>query len=301
MKFFKNILAKLSGDTTSPEQELPVTPVTETATEVKEEKKSSTHNAIDRREQAVKAIVKSLKPAIGTSAEHLSRLQIWVVVPADEFDPMDYSWADDVFKSDLRLALDNSLLANVGKKSLEVTFTPIDRLPTQKVTIFVNELYYSWQQTSPKPVEQTEKEKNSTAKAWISVIQGTGSLAVSPMLLDSKNKNVFYIGRGVSTRKYGLLRVNDIVINEDETDPTLAEQNKHVSSAHADIVIHNNAFYLKAAKGGCRVMGGACTKVFRNETVYEPRDVDSLFPLVNNDQIELGKHVTLLFTTKKPN
>ena len=58
-------------------------------------KPSSTGNAIDRRDKAVKLIVNSMAGATGTSAKMLADLTVWVAVPSKDFDPLDYAWADE--------------------------------------------------------------------------------------------------------------------------------------------------------------------------------------------------------------
>ena len=257
-------------------------------------------NAVDRRDKAIKAIVKSLQQAMGSSLNSLTRMDIWVIIPVENYNPMDYSWADNDFKSELRLAFDNSLLENIGKEYLEVELIHKDKLPDANVEVFENELYYSWNQSLETPVAEDEKEPEVPAEGWISIIEGTGSLEQSPIHICATEKTIYKIGRGKSTRKFGRLRVNDIVIEAEEYNPSLADCNKYVSSGHADIVIHENKIYLRAAEGGCRALGGVATKVYRDEIAHELRDTDSLFLLQNNDEIELGKRVYLLFTTDEP-
>lgn len=70
----------------------------------------------------------------------------------------------------------------------------------------------------------------------------------------------------------------------------------HVSSAHADIVFKNGNYYLRAAVGGCRALGGSPTKIVRNENVIEMRNTTLLYLLENGDILELGKNVLLLFS-----
>ncbi len=72
--------------------------------------------------------------------------------------------------------------------------------------------------------------------------------------------------------------------------------NNHVSSTHADIVFKNNRYYIKAAIGGCRAIGGSPTKVVRDEKATELRDTTLLYPLEDGDIIELGKNVLLMFS-----
>lgn len=288
MNILKNFFAKISGDTTKPDSE----------SNVDNKVENSTNNAIDRRENAVKAIIKSLSGAIGSKSTKLLNMNIWVIVPCEDYEPQAFAWADDVFKTDLRLALDNSMLETVGSKKLEVNFITAENLPKTYTTIIPDELYYSWDAIKESP--DIKNSGTMDVEAWISIIEGTGSLAKSPVCLSAKDKTSYKIGRGASSRKYGRIRINDIIISDTESDPTLADMNKYVSSAQAEIVIENNAFYIKASEGGCRASGGVATKIYRDEKCTELRDTDSLIPLINNDQIELGKHVTLIFTTSQP-
>lgn len=302
---FKNILVKLGLSFNEEEPKAAETPnfepqrQEETAAEKKKEL-SLKDNAIDRRDKAVKAIVKSLQQAMGSSLNSLSRMDVWVIIPEKDYNPMDFSWADEDFKKELRLSFDNSLLENIGKEYLEVSLIPKNKLPQAHVSVFEGELYYSWNQAPENTTEEKEKVQEVPAEGWISIMEGSGSLEGSPIHIDASEKQIYKIGRGKSTRKYGRLRVNDIVIKTDEYNPTLADANKYVSSGQADIVIHNNKIYIRAAIGGCRAMGGVATKVCRNEAAHELRDTESLYLLKNGDEIELGKRVILLFSTEKP-
>ncbi|MBE6304829.1 MAG: hypothetical protein E7082_02750 [Bacteroidales bacterium] len=284
MKLFNKIFAKLSGDATDPE--------TENTT------KEATDNAIDRRENAVKAIVKSLSGAIGSKSAKLHNMNIWVIVPEEDYEPTDFAWADDVFKSDLRLALDNAMLETIGRKKLQINFITSDKLPHNSISVIADELYYNWE-SEKEPVKSAKESNITPAEAWIAVEEGTGSLLESPVYMSAKEKTSYKIGRGVSARKYGRMRINDIIINDAESDSVLSEMNKYVSSAQAEIIIENNAFYIKASEGGCRASGGVATKIYRNDKCTELRDTDSLIPLRDKDHIELGKHVVLIFSTEK--
>ena len=115
-------------------------------------------------------------------------------------------------------------------------------------------------------------------------------------ILDSDKKKIYHIGRGTASRKGGKYRVNDIVIKDKEADSDLLQCNMHVSSTHADIVFKNNRYYIKAAIGGCRAIGGSPTKVVRDEKATELRDTTFLCPLEDGDIIELGKNVLLMFS-----
>lgn len=98
---FKNILVKLGLSFNEEEPKAAETPnfepqrQEETAAEKKKEL-SLKDNAIDRRDKAVKAIVKSLQQAMGSSLNSLSRMDVWVIIPEKDYNPMDFSWADAI-------------------------------------------------------------------------------------------------------------------------------------------------------------------------------------------------------------
>ena len=252
-------------------------------------KPSSTGNAIDRRDKAVKLIVNLMAGATGTSAKMLADLTVWVAVPSKDFDPLDYAWADERLISDLRLALDNAMLEAVGSRSIVTRFDTVDHIPENARTLVEDQLYVTWRSEAPRPKE------SAPVKARISAVEPMGTLRQSEYLIDSAIKPVWHIGRGAVSPAAGSYRRNDIMIHDADPSAEMQKINNHVSSNHADIVARSGRFYLKACAGGCRSLGGSPTKLVHNDKPIEITDTATLHPLADGDLIELGKSVLLQF------
>lgn len=260
----------------------------------KQRKQSILANAIDNRDRAVRLIVNALQPAAGSNSSNLANLVLWVQVDSRSYDPMDYAWADDRLRDNLRHALDNALLESVGSRSITIKFATSESIDKRNATVVVeNLLYCTWR---PSEIERPVMYHS----AWISVVDGTGSMQSSSYMLDTSKKERYHIGRGTVLRRNGEFRRNDIVINESDPDQQLHKANMCVSGMHADIVSRNGRFWLKACAGGCRGVGGTSTKLIQGDIVRELTDVNALHPLSDGDMIELGKAVILLFTLSKP-
>ncbi len=197
------------------------------------------------------------------------------------------------FKTSLKASFDSMHLYSLGNGEINVIHgepsvndeaSPISKkgiLPPGKIWI---RLY--------------EKGKTDVrhAKAIISVFQGLGSCKEKEYVLNSDDKSVYRIGRGAISRKPGsAYRVNDIIIDDSNPDPSIQKLNNYVSSAQADVILDDGYFYLKAMPSGCRTSGGSPTKIIRDQEPMELRDSISSYRLKDGDIIELGKSVLLLF------
>ena len=154
-----------------------------------------------------------------------------------------------------------------------------NRLPDGKI-------WFSWSDA---------QEQQEIVKARISVVKGYGSLKTKSIVLDSSKKNRYLIGRGEISHKDGFHRVNDIIIDDACEDERMQQLNNHVSSSHADIVVHNGRYHLKAMPSGCRASGGSATMIIRDRQKIELKDVNMMYQLKSGDIIELGKSVLLEF------
>lgn len=288
-QFFRSIRKILVGEapepTVAPSDKVSPRPQPE---EKPQEKPRAT--SIESRDRAVKLLVEAMLPAVGSKSAAIANLVVHIVVDAGGYDPLDYAWADEKLKEKLRVALDNAMLEAVGSRSITLKLTPVAELPESAVEVVGGELFYSWGADKNSPSVQAQ------TAARISLIEGTGSLASPFYELDSSVKTVYHIGRGIKAVG-SKFRVNDIVIRTDDADPDLQTANNHVSSNHADILSREGRFYLKACEGGCRSLQGSPTKLISGESIKELTDTNSMHPLTNGDMIELGKTVTLLFST----
>lgn len=254
-------------------------------------------NAIDNRDRAVTLIVDAMREATGTNTGALANMTVWVATDGPDYNPLDYSWADAKMVDDLRLALDNAMLEAVGKESINIEFDDAAVLASKPgmVEVVPNVLYVAFRAGAG-----SRAAEDVPVKAWISIVEGTGSMLRSVYELDSTKKRCFNVGRGAISRKANMYRRNDIVVKENDSDEEMQKMNNHVSGAQMEIVARNGAFYVKASAGGCRSLGGASTKLIHQQNVVDLTDTHTLHPLADGDMIEMGKTVVLLFTLTNP-
>ena len=235
-------------------------------------------NVVELRDSAKNAITGAIVRFTGK--DDFLGMKIWI---------NDSSFSEinsDSFKKDLRAVFDDMHFYSLGSGTLEVVYG----IPGDGVVATEVQRGLLWIQL----LDRTSVAPAST-KARVSVVMGMGALEEEAYELDSGVKDRFRIGRGKICRKAGSYRVNDIIISETHEDPEIAKLNKHVSSSQADIVVREGVFYLQAMPSGCRPLGGAPTKIIRDQQVDELRDASSYLRLQDGDMIELGKSVLLLF------
>lgn len=248
--------------------------------------RSTLNNAIDNRDNAISMIVQKLHAATGSSAGNLGSMTVLIV--NSSHDPIETSWVDDKFISQLRLTLDNNLLQSVGSRQLESKIIILDQLDQFNATeVFPDKIYLTWGKTSI-PATKT------SGIAEVSIWQYKGSLYQEVYILNSDYNSLWHIGRGLTSIRNNIPRENHIAIRDD--DEQFMELNRHVSSSQADIqYIHGKGFFINACSGGCRSTGGVATKIIRGSLTTELKDTSTKFPLMDGDIIELGKSVNLLF------
>lgn len=251
--------------------------------------------AIDKRAYIISEFLKKFRHSAGTDSSLVENLTIIVVRNDDDDDMTQYDWLGKKFEDDLKRELTNAFLDKIGSKYLQVILKP-KAATTGCLCLIENQIYYQWGKQNKVFTDAEDKQNSERVLASVSILEGTGSMIKSTYQLDSDKKKLFHIGRGVSSRKAGKYRINDIVINDNETDPALLNCNAHVSSSHADILFKNNKYYIKASSGGCRATGGSPTKIIRDEIATELRDTSLLYPLCDGDIIELGKNLLLTFS-----
>lgn len=254
--------------------------------ERKPSKRELFDNAIDKRNIAINAVLGSLKKATGTDSKLMREFYVFAIVPSEDFDVEEFAWADETMEEQLRRALDDAMLENIGKDRLKVNLVTRHQLPSEAKEIIHETLYYSFR----KAVQQS---KNALAK--ITVIEGTGSLMREEYLLDTAKKATYFIGRGPMANKPGAIRPNDIVIRTDDPNPELQARNNHVSSAHAEISAINGEFYFRALPWGCAATRGASSKLIFDSAEHTIMDTHMKHRLKDGYIIKLGKEVCLLF------
>lgn len=251
--------------------------------------------AIDKREFIVQEFLKKFKSSTGTDSPYVKDLVVIAVRDDDNDDMTQYDWAGNRFEEELKRELANAFLSSIGSSSLCVELKPKSEI-IDCLCLIENKVYYKWGNLKNSTDTSLSNEQYKRVTATISIFDGNGSLQEDSYILDSDSKTIYHIGRGKSSRKEGKYRINDIVINDNEVHQELQNLNLHVSSAHADIVFKNGNYYLRAAVGGCRALGGSPTKIVRNENVIEMRNTTLLYLLEDGDILELGKNVLLLFS-----
>ncbi len=251
--------------------------------------------AIDKRAFVISELLKKFRSSTGTDTKLMENLAIVVIRNEEDDDMAKYDWIGKKFEDDLRRELANAFLDQIGSKSLQIVLKSKSEIEGC-LSLIDNQVYYKWGKADSLQEETPKETPYKRIVASLSIVEGTGSMIKPTYILDSDNKKTYHIGRGVTSRKGGKYRVNDIVIKDIEADEELCKNNGHVSSTHADIVFKNNKFYLKAAIGGCRAIGGSPTKIVRNEKETELRDTALLYPLEDGDMIELGKSVLLAYS-----
>lgn len=251
--------------------------------------------AIDKREFIVKEFLKKFKSSTGTDSPYVKDLVVIAVRDDDNDDMTQYDWAGNRFEEELKRELANAFLSSIGSSSLCVELKPKSEI-IDCLCLIENKVYYKWGKLKNSTDTSLSNEQYKRVTATISIFDGNGSLQEDSYILDSDSKTIYHIGRGKSSRKEGKYRINNIVINDNEVHQELRNLNLHVSSAHADIVFINGNYYLRAAVGGCRALGGSPTKIIRNENVIEMRNTTLLYLLEDGDILELGKNVLLLFS-----
>lgn len=251
--------------------------------------------AIDKRAFVIKEFLKKLRSSTGTDSTLMENLVIIVVRNEGDDDMAQYDWVGKRFEEDLKRELTNAFLDKIGSKSLQVVFKPKSETD-DCISLIENYVYYKWGKVEAGEDSMSKEIPYERVVASISIFDGFGSMIKHSYNLDSDIRKIYHIGRGASSRNDGKYRINDIVINDRETNPELLQRNLHVSRAHADIIFKNNKYYLRAMVGGCRALGGSPTKIVRAENVTEIRNTTLLYPLEDGDILELGKNVLLMFS-----
>lgn len=256
--------------------------------------------AIDKRAFVINELLKKFRSSTGTDTKLMENLVIVVVRNEEDDDMAKYDWIGKRFEDDLKRELTNAFLEKIGSKSLQIVLKPKSETE-DSISLIDNQVYYKWGKADTSTDDKPKELPYERVVASVSIIEGSGSMMKPYYILDSDNKKVYHVGRGMTSRKGGKYRVNDIVIKDKDADLDLMEYNRHVSSTHADIVFKNNRFYIKAAEGGCRAIGGSPTKLVRDEKATELQDTNLLYPLEDGDIIELGKNVLLMFSLSGDN
>lgn len=265
-------------DTSGQDESVNVPLPKEQSDETSKKETAFVSNVVELRESVKDSVTRAVVRFTGK--DDFLGMKIWV-------NDSSYSELNsDSFKRDLLAAFDDMHFFSLGSGTLEVVYGRPDE------SVVATELSPNrlWVQL----LDRTNSA-SSSSKARISVVMDMGALDSAFYELDSGIKDRFRIGRGRICRRSGSYRINDVIISEKPADQEILKLNQHVSSSQADIVIKDGLFYLQAMPSGCRPLGGAPTKIIRDQEAMELRDASSFHQLQNGDMIELGKSVLLLF------
>lgn len=190
---------------------------------------------------------------------------------------------DDTFENDLRYKLKNANI-DLGYKCKWQVIT--DQSPPEKAN-----------QIAPCLSLNIVYESNRINKtAQITALEGR--LTQDKVILNS-DKYIYNIGRGAKPKlDNGTYHTNDIIIEDNSTNDNsddALKKNRYVSRAHALIAI-KDGFVLRVLTGGCQISDNR-TRILRNSTneIIEVNNTIIDYPLLDGDQIELGKSVILEF------
>ena len=225
----------------------------------------------DVKDTVIEKLLGSLRPFRGK--DDFMGITLWI---------NDASFAalnDDEFISRLRVAFDDASFRSLGKgKILLRQGRPEEGIAA---TEFLKDTYwFSYVTKTPSGVARP---------AVLTIRDGEGTFEGQAVFdLDPSLKTSWKLGRGRTTRKGGVFRMNDIIV----------EGNDYVSSAHLDILLRDGLYYVKVMPSGCRSTGGSPTKLIRGGKESELTDINAFYPLEDGDYLDLGKSLLFEFNLK---
>ena len=226
-------------------------------------------NIEDVRDHLVELLMRSLKRFRGK--DDFIGITLWI-------DDASYEVLNDKeFINRLRVAFDNASFYSLGSGKILLK----QGRPEEDAVATELEKDVYWFSYAADGVRLTP--------AVLTIRDGEGSFeGQSACTLDPGEKDRWHLGRGRISRKDGIFRQNDVVI----------DGNDYVSSSHLDILIRDEKYYVKVMPSGCRPAGGSPTKIVRGDAVNELTDTHALYPLQDGDFLDLGKSLLIEFNRK---
>lgn len=265
-----------------PKDEVPQENVTETLAEAPK-KPNSSNNGVNLRNDTIEDIIDYCRPAMTRKDNKYAKLKILLVQDPAQTS-LQFAWADDDFKEDLRRHLNNNMLQNVGKEELSLTVISEDQIPTDADKIR-KDVYIQFPQpvvpqrnADPEPEPDDDDDEVVDGRTARLVLRSPEDACEHEYTFDPAEQTYLNIGRGPEAD----LLPNDVAITE-EVAPS-------VSRRHAQIVYKNNHFYLKDfSRNGTQIIRrGEVMKL-----ISEPTNVR--YQLKNRDEIVLAGVVRLRF------
>lgn len=250
--------------------EVPQVKVTETLAEAPK-KPNSSNNGVNLRNDTIEDIIDYCRPAMTRKDNKYAKLKILLVQDPAQTS-LQFAWADDEFKEDLRRRLNINMLQNVGKD--EISFSEISRDQIPSGAHKIREDVYI-QFPNDDGVEPPPPPPSGSARL---VLRSPENACEHEYSFDPAEQMYLNIGRGPEAD----LLPNDVIIAE-EIAPS-------VSRKHAQIVYHCGHFYIKdfSANGTQIIRRGEIIKL-----ISEPTNVR--YQLMNSDEIILAGVVRLRF------
>lgn len=245
-----------------------------------------TDNAFDNSNRIIEAVVRHLRPLAGISGN--TELHFWLDEAAGPILPMLID--NDDFRLALSAELYEQCLESFAKKPFVVHTEPMPEGLQRKFDV-QNGLTMT---LGPVPDSVRHESLTTVQSAWLRLIDGHGNALQPDMqLIPAQNKNRWKIGRGSEHIGSSSIRRNDYVVND--LDPE--GSGGAVSRAHCDIIYRDGNFYIQACPGGCRLEGGAATKICRasSDRIEELHSSTLQRVLQPGDIIELGRSVMIRF------
>lgn len=249
-----------------------------------DEKKEQDTNIVDKKDNLLNAVIKSLKSNYAGSRQlDLSDrlLMLWVN------DNLFYdSLKSDKFQETLMTAIKDEL--GIEFRAIKIS-TGLE--PDHTITEIMDNCYLQIQSIN---------NENSVLRAKILSVPGNGSIIGEQFVLDSHEiqqlaGEKYNIGAGRHPRMDdGGHRENHIAI-DDNPESEGFDKNRYVSRAHAHISYSEQyGFLLYAEEGGTRAASKR-THIYRGGEKIELDNVLIPEPLQDGDYIVLSKNVHLLF------
>lgn len=247
---------------------------------------SKSTNAIQFVDEVMQAVGDSMKKNFGGQKMDLKDkvLVLWVI------DSMQFTLLNtDAFREDLGITLYNQQ----GLVFKDFDIKQISGEPDKGLSEIAEGLYIELRGN----VVQEVKPDAKMQRARVSSIQGHGSTVDACYILDAKVLSKCNCNIGIGRTPMldsGLMRVNHIVVDDNENSPEF-QKNKFVSRSHAHINYSEKYGFRLYVDNGGTSKAGKRTYIQRGENIIKLENPMIPEPLRDGDIIILSKNVYLMF------
>lgn len=246
----------------------------------------SANNFYDNSRCLIDGIIAALRPMAG--GDNADRLHLWLADEAPE--TLVLTVESGRFRELLITELYNQRHDSLANGAVEIhrgtapEGTRLLPLPTDFLSLSLG------------PLPSVKSAAQAPTAVRLRLVEGTGrALRDTLDLKPGADRSSWNVGRGSDHRLADRLRHNDFVVNDGEPEA----DHGAVSRAHCTVSYRDGEYYIQANAGGCRLEGGAATKVVSaaTGTVSELQCSRLQRRLHPGDIIELGKSVRIIFET----